>query len=239
MLSKMVQAAQDETAPGQETAAPSVRKILLMELEGVAVPVRGVVFEALKKSLGAGKFGVAEFIRYGLHAVPEHMANDLTGHLELKATTRDALLAQVNKALAEYFDDSPRLAEGLDALLDAAEKQQACIGFLSWQSDERARLLMERAGLTGERKRLFTFPEITHEFPGADHWLKAAKLSGCDARCCVTLVSSHASCRAALAAGMRCAVVPDAYTSYQDFGGADFVADRIADLRPAGLLAGM
>ena len=159
--------------------------------------------------------------------------------MELKATTRDALLSQVNKVLEEYFGDSPQPAEGLPALIAAAEQNRAGIGFLSWQSEEKARALMAKAGLSGERKRLFTFPEITHEFPGADHWLKAAKQSGCDARCCVTLVSSHASCRAALAAGMRCAVVPDSYTSFQDFGGADFVADRWIDLKAADLLAGV
>ena len=64
------------------------------------------------------------------------------------------------------------------------------------------------------------------DFPTADAWLKIAKQLGTKPQLCIVLASRSTACKAALSAGMRCIVIPDQYTSFQDFGGADFVVDE-------------
>ena len=217
-----------------ETVGPAgVPHALVLELEGVAVPTRQVIFSTLKAALSAHdvKFGMPEMMRYGLHAVPAHMMNDLTEHLSLKASVRTAVLAKVDKALADFFRSREvALASGLDRVLDAARGRGAVVGLISWQPEDAARALMEKCGLTRWDPQLACHVEPNHEFPGADVWLKSLKAIGCSSAVCTALVGSRSSCRSALAAGLRCIVVPDEFTAFEDFGGADCCRDKFADV---------
>ena len=65
-----------------------------------------------------------------------------------------------------------------------------------------------------------------HDRMKAGHRLKIAKAMSKSPRVCIALVSSMASCKSALSAGMRCVALPDAFTSFQDFGGADVVYEH-------------
>jgi beta-phosphoglucomutase-like phosphatase (HAD superfamily) len=56
------------------------------------------------------------------------------------------------------------------------------------------------------------------------------KAIGVPARRCVTVVESAVACNAALEAGLRCVVVPNEFTAYQDFGGADQVVEDLKDV---------
>ena len=67
-------------------------------------------------------------------------------------------------------------------------------------------------------------------FPRADTWLKVAKAMSKSPRQCVAVVSSKAACKSALSSGIRCIVVPDSFTTFQDFGGADGVYDSFEDI---------
>ena len=71
------------------------------------------------------------------------------------------------------------------------------------------------------------FPSADQIYPTAETWSKLAHHCGLAPRRCVALVSSAGACRAALAAGMRCIGVPDEFTAYQYFGGADFLVNKL------------
>lgn len=212
---------------------------MLVELEGTAVPTRAVMYaaaaEALKKDHSG--FGPSQFIAHGLHAVPAQMTEDLAKHLKLKPAGREKLLQAVHAALAAHFTNSPVLAPGLDRLLDACAAVDAKIAVLSWQPEREARALAERVGLLKWKPALLSFSEVHHEFPGPDTYLRGLKPLGATPHRAIALVTSRPSSHAALAAGMRCAVVPDEYTGFQDFSGADWVADAWTDLDPAALFA--
>ena len=53
-----------------------------------------------------------------------------------------------------------------------------------------------------------------------------SKALGVMARRCVALVDGGASCSAAMETGMHVVVIPNEYTAFQDYGGADIVADE-------------
>lgn len=214
---------------------------ILFELEGTAVPVRKVLFEAIGAALKKERieFGFPQFVRCGLHAVPEHMINDLATQLHLKPGARESAAAAVRRALEECFSGtkSTPLAPGLDTILNAARTAGAKIGTISWQTEDAARALSTRTGLDRWATEILSFSDVHHEFPGADTFLKGLKHLGADPHRSIALVTSRASSRSAIAAGMKCAVVSDEFTAFQDFGGADFVADAWKDLDPAQLFA--
>jgi hypothetical protein len=56
---------------------------------------------------------------------------------------------------------------------------------------------------------------------------------------CFALVSTGAACHAALSVDLRVTAVADEFTSAQDFGGAEAVAETVADFDLADLLARM
>jgi len=69
------------------------------------------------------------------------------------------------------------------------------------------------------------------DLPTPDSWLSLLKAMTVAPRCAVALVDCALACKSALAVGMRCGVVPDRFTNWQDFGGADLVEDTIPDLK--------
>lgn len=232
MSTKILTTSDDNQATGP-AGAPYA---LVLELEGVAVPTRRVIFATLKSALADAGVKITEpdMMRHGLHAVPAHMMNDLTEHLGLKASVRNSVLAKVEKALAEHFRSSNvALAPGLDRVLDAARAAGATIALISWQPEDAARALIEKCGLNRWQPQVHCHVEPNHEFPGADVWLKSLKAMGCGPTLCTALVGTRSSCRSSLAAGMRSVVVPDEFTGFEDFGGADLVAEKFADLTAA------
>lgn len=69
--------------------------------------------------------------------------------------------------------------------------------------------------------------EVENGKPAPDIFVEAAARLGLDAGDCLVVEDSMNGLRAALAAGMRCVVVPCSSTAHQDFAGA---AGRIASL---------
>lgn len=212
---------------------------LVLELEGTAVSVRQTVFDAVSVVLKKEKIACTPslFMRHGLHSVPEYMARDLHAFLGLKDSTREALQSATMNALEERFAGKIDPMPGLQKLLASAAATGAKLAVVSWQSEEAAKALTEKIGLMQWRPLVLSYTNVHHEFPGADTFLKALKQLEATAHRSVALVSCAASSRAATAAGMRCAVVPDSFTSFQDFAGADWVADSWSDVEADQLFA--
>ena len=206
---------------------------LLFELEGVAIPTRETVFQGLQAFFKEQKteFGIADFCRFGLHAVPEHLAKALAEGLRLKASAQAALLAHVQQARAALFrGEKLALAAGLEKLVRAVRGRELEVIALSYQPADAAQALLKKTGLDAVGVRLYAQDEVNHEYPGADVWLRALKTIGQRPRHGIALVGCGKSTTSALSAGLRVLVVPDRFTSFQDFSGADRVADTIADL---------
>ena len=62
-------------------------------------------------------------------------------------------------------------------------------------------------------------------------WQHAAQLTGRHAANALVVTTGAEFTRAALAAGCHVAAVPDEFTDFEDFGGADFVASSLSELK--------
>ena len=82
-------------------------------------------------------------------------------------------------------------------------------------------------GLPDMDSRVLSCGEEYGSCPGANLWLRLAENMMIPPSRCVAIATSAASCKAAIAAKMRSVVIPDKFTAFQDFGGADVVFDTL------------
>jgi putative hydrolase of the HAD superfamily len=126
-----------------------------------------------------------------------------------------------------FVDGNIKLNEGMATVIDAAIADGAQIGALSVFDDKTTAKIMEKLELDKKGAETLTNGPEDKNVPSTDAWLKLAKTMKVAPSCCVAIASSSRSCKAALSAGMRCAVVPDKFTSFQDFSGADLILDSL------------
>ncbi len=78
---------------------------------------------------------------------------------------------------------------------------------------------------------IVTFEDCTRRKPDPEVYLIAAERLGVPPKGCTVVEDSAVGLAAAKAAGMRCIVLPNAYTKDQDFSAADAVARDAEELR--------
>lgn len=226
---------QQDSAAGTAPPAPGPRPpefALLFELEGSAVNGRQAAFDVIKRMLGQQRisFGPAQFVRHCLHPLPQFYVPQMLEALEAKKMPAEEFLAGVQQGLEEFYSSrGATLDRHLDKLMDLAAERQIAIGALSVLPGSGAPALAAKLGLTDRGVQVFTFDDVQPVYPRADTWLKVAKAMGKYPRRCVVLATSSPSCKSALSAGMRCVAIPDQFTSFQDFGGAEMTLDSLAD----------
>ena len=219
-------------AEGGAEQKGQVGKAVLFELENFAVKGRQVVFDLLKKILAEENIvlTMSMFARYCSHPSVKHFIPMML-KVEGKTKVSEAKLTpDVTDAItAAFTGGSLKLDPGITRLLKLTEDEKSAVGTLSSFSDDIARQMLGKLGLTDHGVTLLSYPSQEKNFPSADAWLKLAKRMSVPPTCCVVIASSSISCKAALSSGMRCVVVPDKFTACQDFGGADYVAEEFGD----------
>jgi len=217
-------------AKSEEQAAAPVNGAVLFELENTAVSGRKIVYGMMEKILGdrGVDFDQVAFSRYCLNAPLKQAVLSIAAQGGGSASSADrlvdALASEMSRAFAE---DAPEILPGMKALLDAAASQGLALGALSCLPEDQAQALAGQVGLIDAGGEILAMSDDSRLAPTADAWLKLAKQVDVSASQAVVLTTSSASCKAALSAGMRCVVVPDQFTAFQDFGGARTVVDEL------------
>ncbi|MCS6770963.1 MAG: hypothetical protein NZ740_02925 [Kiritimatiellae bacterium] len=209
---------------------------LLLELEGAVRPLRKTLFEAASSWLASQSIELqqAQFMRCAgcIPATAAQLAENLPGEIDADALGR-AMFDAVKQGVAS---GAIRLPEGLVKLLDAAAGRGLALAALSGLPDALAREIFAASGLEARGAKLFLFAEEDKVFPRADSWLKVSKQIHQSPRNCIAVGSSQNACKTALSAGMPAIAVPDEFTSFHDFSGADFVIESWDASDPASLL---
>lgn len=205
-------------------------KALLFELDNVALAGRELVYDVLSGVLEEKgvKLSVGQFCQYCLYAPVQSFVPTLLANCGRTRLSEEKLIAEVNEAVKLMFvDGNIKLNDGMDAVIDAAIADGAFIGVLSAFDEKTTAKIMEKLGLDKRGAAKLHNGHESKNVPSTDAWLKLAKTMKVPPSCCVVIASSSRSCKAALSAGMRCAVLPDKFTSFQDFGGADRVLNAL------------
>ena len=212
---------QNETDQKQATMG------IVFKLEGVAFHGRRMMYEAIQQVLKEKKIELSPilFSRYcSQHPLDQGLAMLLKAVGKQKMSSEKLVAAANERFSHSLTDQSLELDKNVENLISEAEKENTVVGAVSALPEECASKLMSRFGLS-EFVKLELFENTSHIFPTKNCWLHLAKTLGASPHQCVALVTSALSCQSALAAGMRCAVMPDEFTAFQDFGGADLVIE--------------
>ena len=213
---------------------------LLFELEGVAVPCRKKLYDILRKHLaGAGvQLTPGLFSRAGLRGTPEQAVESLIAAAGGDKAEASRVAADVAEAFgADIRSDRVQVSAPVLKLLQTAQKRGLVLGALSALPEIDAQALVDRLGLA--EVVLQAGKPADAVFPRADCWLKLSKNTSRSRRSVIAVASGMAGCKSALAAGLRCIVVSDEFTAFEDFSGADFIIDNWDDASPNDVLSAL
>lgn len=219
--------------------SPSVSTGIVFELEKLAVPGQRLLFEACQKVLKDKQIALTPIMwsRFFLATPLAQGLGRLLATLDKKSLAADKLARDIQDAFfREIAKPAVKLNASLNTLLTEAAKLNIKIGALSFLPEEQAQALLVHLGLQ-ERVQLRVMQKAAVVVPTPDCWLMTCKAIGVSARRCVAVVESCVASNAALEAGLRCVVVPDEFTAYQDFGGVDQVVEDLKDVHAKDLQA--
>jgi beta-phosphoglucomutase-like phosphatase (HAD superfamily) len=221
----------DESQPQPHVPAPIYA--VLFQLEDVAVNGRKITFDVLKKALGEQKIdlSIPVFSRYCLNSTPQSFLPGMVEPLGIRKVSVEKLVDHVNSGIAEQASASnAKLSPGLGKILQLARERNFVIGVISTWAEEIGQALLAKLGLNDLGARLFSFKDVNKVFPSADIWLKTAKAISIKPRRCLVVGGNMAACKSAMSADLRCVAVPDEFTSFQDYSGADLILESLDEM---------
>lgn len=212
---------------------------LLIDLEGAAIEARRAEYDALCNVLGATgkKLTTPLFARYCLHEGPAEYPPQLISDLGNRTNSPENFVEEIRSGIAMFCaSEEARLNPILEGLISEAGSRNMDVVCLTGLKQASASGLLARWGAAASDIRVLPYDRVAKPFPRADTWLKAAKSISRTGQQCVAVVGGQPALRHALAAGFRTVVLPDEFTAFQDFSGADAVLDDPNDLQAAELL---
>jgi beta-phosphoglucomutase-like phosphatase (HAD superfamily) len=211
----------------ESDAATRSPYLLLVELEGAAVPARHAEYETLCSLMGDAKKNVPAhlFSRLALDRAPASYVPELLEALGSKKGS-EKLAEEIASGLALYLSSSDAAFHPVaEQLLIEANRREIDVALLTFLKESIARGFAARWPEVCNSARVIPFEPVREKYPRADVLLKTAKSLGRTPRQCLVLAGTANASRAALSAGMRCVVLSDCYTAHQDFGGVDLVIE--------------
>ncbi len=211
---------------------------LIFELEYVAAKARAVEYESIKSAVSSKGVELTPilFSRSGMSPLHRTAVTDVLTLAGKKSDAIEKAVAEVDKSVADYCENTAELDKGLEKLIKATQARNIPVITFTALPKDLARKLMVRLGLDAMGVELIVPDEVKDSFPRADDWLKMLKQCDKEHVTLVAVVSSQVACKGALTAGAACIVVPDEYTGFQDFGGAMLVLEALTDEKPDTIL---
>jgi beta-phosphoglucomutase-like phosphatase (HAD superfamily) len=208
----------------EQTAPP---RAVLFELETAAVPGRQVFFDVMKSTLAAKdvEMSLPLFARFYLEAAGSSFPANILAE-QGKGRVSDAKLIEeinANTAAALLKKDLAPDPTFVDALTKA-RKKGVLVGAVGLFDEKTGTGCLGKFGLGELCDQVMSCRGgVCHTFTD-ETWINMARALDVKPTACVAVSSSARSSRAAVVAGMGSVAVADAFTEYQDFGGADFVS---------------
>jgi beta-phosphoglucomutase-like phosphatase (HAD superfamily) len=222
--------------PAKQTG-PS--RAVLFELEYVAVRGRPIVFSALKAALAERDIELTPtlFSQVCLDGCIKRCLSQLLEIVKKKRFSEEKLLEDIRGGVRKrLIEENPKNDPAFVLVLEGAAKRGARLGAMCGFDAETAKEMLAKTGLEAKGVALVSCTDESRAFPSADGWLRLAKDLSVYPSMCIALGTSGVACKSSLAAGMRCVALPDKFTEFQDFGGADFVIDDFTEAAAKDLL---
>ncbi|MFC1467715.1 hypothetical protein ACFLQY_03375 [Verrucomicrobiota bacterium] len=210
---------------------------LFFELETVALNGRKLAFDATATTLKKKDIELTfpMFVKSGLGSAPQYYMPKLMAAAGKPGAGTKLIEDEVNKVVFEGLK-SADFDKGLDKLIAEAQNRDIRVFALSSLPQEQAEALFAAHKLADKGVELYMADEIGEDFPRTETWLTLIRNMELEPRACITLTSTRNACKGALTADMVGIACPDEFTAFDDFSGAHFVLDSVADMKPAELI---
>jgi len=214
---------------------------ILYELENVAIEGRKLSFDVIKSLLAEKGIALkpAMYARYCLDAPLEKSLSTLLKAGGKQRLSEDKLAREIREGIELSLLDAcakPRL--DFMSFARRAKGSGMVFGAMSGIGVQTARQLVGRLPAPTEpAPYLYVYAGESRAYPSSDSWIRLAQNAGIKPIRCLCLTTSAASCQSALGAGMRCAVLPDTFTEFQDYSGADLILHQVDEEACTNILA--
>jgi putative hydrolase of the HAD superfamily len=203
---------------------------LIFELEGAAIDGHTVLFEAAKSVFQKAGITLTDLqvARYCTHGAIPQIIQKLVDELGQGKLGADA----ANQILAAYHDgfkNAGRVHPLFASFLKETSRRGIRATAISILPEEIAQQVLASSGLADQGVDLHVFVEAERHFPRVDCWMKVVRQVAKSPRACIAIAGCRDSGKSALSSGMRCVIIPDRFTSHQDFSGADAVLESAED----------
>lgn len=208
-------------------------KAILFDLDGVIIDSEAVHHRAYELALAP--FGV-ESIPFEVYA--EVWSNRGVGLDYAERTYPGVKAAEVKRRKDELFLEllrrEARLRPGAAAAVRELSRRWPTA--LATGSPRAAALhVLERFGLAQHFRAVVGREDYRREKPAPDAFVRAAELLGAATSDCLAIEDSFKGLAAAVAAGIRCIVVPNDYTRTGDFSAAQAILASMTELTCAAI----
>ena len=229
----MATAKQEEQQPAEGASAKSA---LLFEMDNVALGARRIRYEILAGILKEQRIELTpiQFSRHCLHPAPAVYMPAFLAAMKYTAATPDQVVERLNgETTSRLMQKTTVISDGLIKWMEAAQARGAAIACISMLPQASSDAVAAHLGFDRWGVQVYSgLPSVDKGFPRAEHWLRAAKAIGRNPKRCLTIVSSNATAKSALAAMMNVVAVTDEFTEYQDFCGANLVCSDLKEVKP-------
>lgn len=217
-----------------ESTEPTKAFMLIFELEQLALAGRKILFDVMKDKLGEHKLHLTLplFAKFCSYSSPRLYLQEILDALKDHKLQADKLGAEIEAEYAQRLLSKASINPALSKIIRDAPSKKISVGAISMLPRAAAESLMSKLGLVEQNIQLIAFDNMDKVFPRSDTWMKIAKTASITTRKCLVLATSMIACKSAMAADMQCMAIPDEFTSYQDFGGANMILDKMEDLSP-------
>jgi len=203
----------------------------LFEFDHLVAKVREATYEALQRIFDDQDLTPLHLSRFGLTQTPAKLIETLQSELGVKKGTPKKLGDEIINAVQSYVESAEVwISDELRNVIVQAREREMPVYALTALPPAARDALGDRLDLSGLGIEYIAFGTGLEPYPRADAWLKASKDNDIIGPSSMAITTSMAAVKSALTAGVHCVVVPDRFTEFQDFGGAQAVVDSPADI---------
>ncbi|RTE03971.1 HAD family hydrolase [Paenibacillus whitsoniae] len=208
-------------------------KAFIFDMDGVIIDSEPLHFEVdqwVMEQIGV-RITHSELEEYVGMTNPAMWSRLIVKH-SLRASVEDMIKLQMETKLAKLRASDDQPIEGIPELLAFLKANQITIGLASSSPRGFIEAVLDKFSLTSYFSVILSGEEVPQGKPAPDIYLQTAETLGVEAAECMVLEDSRNGVLAAKTAGMSCVGYRNPNSGDQDLTRADFMVDRISDIKP-------
>jgi HAD superfamily hydrolase (TIGR01509 family) len=207
-------------------------RAIFWDNDGVLVDTEHVYFRATQHVLAEIGIQLTEADYVQLFLVQGRGAWHLAEAIGIGREEIVKLRDRRNAVYAEWLERSPRIVPGITQTLDALHGKYV-MGIVTSSRKDHFDVIHRTTGLLKYFEFVLTSEDFTRVKPDPEPYLRAIERSGVAAEECVAIEDSRRGLESALAAGIRCIVVPTGLTRGSLFTGAHKILQDVSEIPSA------